>query len=140
MPLSVRRVFGRLLLFQAHHRLPNLRQPALSPPQLLRKLIATKARTELRVFRRVDCLRPPRDLLDLPAQPRLLFLHPPVAHRLVLTRVGLQLRPVDGQRAHLHQARRPRDPHHLHEQRLELLDVLLPKPRQRPMARRVPSR
>src|SRR5204862_37314 len=82
-------VVRRRLRLQALHRLTDLRAPRLPALQFGGELIAAHVRAELRVLRRVDLLRPLRDLLNLPAQPRVLLLHPPVAHRLVLTPDGL---------------------------------------------------
>src|SRR3989338_8187903 len=58
------------------------------------------------------CLfRPPQQLFDLFLQLSFCLPHPVIAHRLVLGRIRLHLRPVQGHMTQLHQPRFPAQSH-----------------------------
>src|SRR6516162_4325642 len=79
----------------------DLGQPRFPPPQLLRQLVAPLAAVST-VFFLIGCLGLLQQLLHLFLQLLLLFLHPPVAHRLVLAGVSFHLRPVQCHPPHFH--------------------------------------
>src|SRR5262249_60545928 len=79
----------------AHTRCP--------PPQLLRQLVAPLAAVST-VFFLIGSLGLLQQLLHFFSQLLLLFLHPSVAHRLVLAGVGFHLRPVHCDPPHFHRA------------------------------------
>jgi hypothetical protein len=70
-------------------------QPTLPKLKLRVDLVSRLAWSVLGVFLRVGFLSTPHQGLDLRLEALLLFLHPAVAHRLVLARIRLHLRAVE---------------------------------------------
>ena len=97
-------------------------------------------RPQARVLRLVNLVRLAQQRRDLALQPLFLFLHPVVAHRLALARVRSHLRPVDRQLPQPRQPQLLRQTDHLHEQRLEILQMPTPELAQRPMLRKTARR
>ena len=126
----------RLNLPQPHS--PSLPTHCTAPGN--RECAPPNLRPQACVLGLVNRIRLTQQRLDLAFQARFLFLHPVVAHRLVLARVRTHLRPVDRQLPQARQTQLLRQTHHLHEQRLEILQVPTPKLAQRPVLRKVPRR
>jgi hypothetical protein len=78
--------------------------------------------------------------LDLRLEVGLGLEHVAVAHRLVATRVGLELGAVHRDRAELHKSHLARQAHHLREQFRELLQMERPEIADRPVRREVARR
>ena len=125
---------------QTFLRRPDRRQTVLPPAQLLRQLVPSKILPEPRVLLRVHRTRPVQQRLDLRLQTTLLLKHPSVTHRLALGGVRPHLRPVDRQLAEVRHAGLRRQPHHFHEQPLEIPKMTPPKLADRPVTRKVPRR
>ena len=136
-PRVVRRPSRR---FQTRLRFPDRRQTRFSPTQLRRQIVAPNLRAQARVLGLVNRIRLTQQRLDLAFQALFLCLHPVVAHRLALARVRAHLRPVDRQLPQARQTQLLRQTDHLHEQRLEILQVPTPKLAQRPVLRKVARR
>ena len=136
-PRGVRRPSRR---FQTRLRFPDRRQTRFSPTQLRRQIVAPNLRAQARVLGLVNRIRLTQQRLDLAFQALFLCLHPVVAHRLALTRVRAHLRPVNRQLPQARQTQLLRQTDHLHEQRLEILQVPTPELAQRPVLRKVARR
>jgi hypothetical protein len=89
--------------FQGRSRLLDLPQPVRPPAKFRGQLVAPSLRTVDPVLRPIRLLRLRQHPLDLDPKLRFRLEHPAVTHRLVLARVGLDLRPVQ---RHLTQAYR----------------------------------
>src|ERR1700689_3982054 len=102
-------------------------KPVGSALQLLRQSPIITVRTLLSLFGPVLRFGLLQQSGNLCLKPRLFILHPAITPRLMLAGIGLDLRAIDTQSPKLHQSGLPRQLHHLHEQRRELLQVQLAK-------------
>ena len=112
---------------------PDRLKPALAPGDLFRNVLRVRAKG--RVLRGVDFTGPRQQRRDLGLQPRFLFPHPRIAHRLVPARVRPHLGPINGHRAETDNARLPGQLHHRNEQMLEVAKMPAPEFAERPVAR-----
>ena len=112
-------------------------QTILPTGQLGRQLGASAIRAVALVLLGVRLLGLRQQGLDLLAKTLLFFIHPGVAHRLVLARVGPHLRSIDGHRPELHEPQLPGRLHDLDEDVSKLRQVALPEIRNRPVGREV---
>ncbi len=133
-------ILRRLPRFEPRFRRRDFREPLLAPLQFGRELIAPDVRPQRRILRRVAGVGLRRERGDLLTQPPLFVSHPSVTHRLVLARIGLHLRPSTASAPSCTTPASRAICHHLHEQRLERGQVLLPKLRDRSVRRKVARR
>ena len=124
-----------LALLQALAGLGDGRQARLAPSDLGRDV-----QLGLVLLGLVGLLCALEQGLDLRLQLGLGLEHVAVAHGLVAARVGLDLGAVDRDRAQLDQAHLARQPHHLHEQLRQLLQVQGPEVADRAVRREVARR
>jgi hypothetical protein len=89
-------------LLQLRLGLRNLLQTARAPRQLFRQLVAALALAIVCILGRVNIFGLLQQRFNLRLQPLLGLSHPRIAHRLVLTRVGLDRGSIDGHVPQLH--------------------------------------
>ena len=127
-------LFGRLLcslgvlpclLLQCRFGFGDLLEPAFPPRQFAAQFIAPHPLAMQLVFRGIDFRRLRQQFFHLRFQLLLLLLHAPVTHRLVFTRVGLQLCAVNRHMPQLDQSRFATQLKHLREQPCQDRQVLL---------------
>src|ERR1035437_1196893 len=91
--------------FQLRLRCPNLRQPALPPRQLRRQLLAPLTFPVLLVLGRIHRFGTLQQRCHFRLQFLLRLAHAPIAHRLVLAGIALDLAAIDRHLSQLHQPR-----------------------------------
>src|ERR1700693_4084095 len=128
------------LLLQSCLGFLYLLQPTLPPGQFFGQLLAGLVHPVTLILFFVDGLGTPQQTSDLLLKRRLLLPHPPVAHRLVLGGVGLDLGPVHRHLPELDQTGLPAHQEYLLEEPGKSLPVPLAKVADRPKVRLVACR
>ena len=106
--------------------LPDLLQPAFPPGQLVGELVGLSL-PFLLILGRIRRFGLPQQLFHFRLQLLLGFIHPSIAHRLVLARVPLHLAPVHRDMSQFHQPRLLAQSQRLHEQARQRSQMPLPK-------------
>jgi hypothetical protein len=91
-------------LFQRGFGLRDLLQTTFSPRHLASQIVAPISFAIKSVLGGIGCLRLRQQLFHFRPQLFLFFLHAVVAHRFMLTGIGLKLRAIDRHMPQLHQS------------------------------------